>query len=114
MEIALKSADFNEAYGDLLDALLGSLGEELNGVGVSMTANDAKLAVTINKSGYIEKVGLKSDVKVTMTIEGENSEMNVSLDISGEYKNIGETVVVTPPADLDSYKEKEADDSDIF
>lgn len=73
MEIALKSADFNEAYGDLLDALLGSLGEELNGVGVSMTANDAKLAVTINKSGYIEKVGLKSDVKVTMTIEGENS-----------------------------------------
>lgn len=114
MEIALKSADFNEAYGDLLDALLGSLGEELNGVGVSMTANDAKLTVTINKSGYIEKVGLKSDVKVTMTIEGENSEMNVSLDISGEYKNIGETVVVTPPADLDSYKEKEADDSDIF
>lgn len=114
MEISLKSADFNEAYGDLLDALLGSLGEELNGVGVSMTANDAKLAVTINKSGYIEKVGLKSDVKVTMTIEGENSEMNVSLDISGEYKNIGETVVVTPPADLDSYKEKEADDSDIF
>ena len=33
MEIALKSADFNEAYGDLLDALLGSLGDELNGAG---------------------------------------------------------------------------------
>lgn len=48
-----------------------------------------------------------------MTVEGENSEMTISLDVNSEYKNIGETVTVTAPADLDSYKESSGG-SEIF
>lgn len=113
MEVALNSGDFNEAYGDLMDALLGSLGEELNGVGVSMSTDNAKSTITVNKDGYIEKVAFNGDIKATMTVEGENSEMTISFSANSEYKNIGETVTVTAPADLDSYKESSGG-SEIF
>lgn len=113
MEIAMNSGDFNEAYGAFMDALLGSLGEELNGVGVSTTVDNAKSIVTVNKDGYIEKVAFKGDIKLTMTVEGENSEMTISLDVNSEYRNIGETVTVTAPEDLDSYKESSGG-SEIF
>ena len=113
MEVALNSGDFNEAYGDLMDALLGSLGEELNGVGVSVSTDNAKSTITVNKDGYIEKVAFNGDIKVTMTVEGENSEMTISFSANSEYKNIGETVTVTAPADLDSYKESSGG-SEIF
>lgn len=113
MEVALNSGDFNEAYGDLMDALLGSLGEELNGVGVSMSTDNAKSTITVNKDGYIEKVAFNGDINVTMTVEGENSEMTISFSANSEYKNIGETVTVTAPADLDSYKESSGG-SEIF
>lgn len=113
MEVALNSGDFNEAYGDLMDALLGSLGEELNGVGVSVSTDNAKSTITVNKDGYIEKVAFNGDIKATMTVEGENSEMTISFSANSEYKNIGETVTVTAPADLDSYKESSGG-SEIF
>lgn len=105
IDLPLDNETFQEAYSDLVDSMLGSLGEETTDLNLSMNVSDAKVSVVINKDGYIEKVDLKCDLKLTMSSEGESVDMNVNLDMSGEYKNIGSEVTVTAPSDLDEYEE---------
>lgn len=105
IDLPLDNETFQGAYSNLVDSMLGNLGEETADLNPSINVSDAKVSVVINKDGYIEKVDLKCDLKLTMSAEGESVDMNVSLDMSGEYKNIGSEVTVTAPSDLDEYEE---------
>lgn len=88
-----------------LDEALGAMADQLP-VGADMNISNMSGVATVDKDGNI--ISDKVQMTMEMSMEGQKIVMDMNMDI--EYKNVGQTVSVEYPADLDTYTEVSAED----
>ena len=86
--------------GEELSELLGAVLEETL-LALDAEAADADVTVTL-KDGYIISMSFKTAVKA----EYSGMNVDVSIDVNVEYKDIGKPVQITPPADYKKFEDK--------
>ena len=99
--------EFMDEFEDLIDSVGESAagGSSLEDIEIS----NISIEVTVDKNGYIDTYKVAYDMTVTVDVMDTTSTATASADISVQYRNPGQSVTVTPPADYKSYPEVDPD-----
>jgi hypothetical protein len=94
---------FNEAMNDLMESLVS---EVLSGMyDNTLTVNSLEYVYNFDKNGNLLGSSMTADVDFTLKIGDETISANMKLQQTERITATGSAVTVTPPPDLDQYKE---------
>jgi len=99
--------EFMDEFEDLIDSVGESAasGSSLEDIDIS----NISIEVTVDKNGYIDTYKVAYDMTVTVDVMDTTSTATASVEASIQYRNPGQSVTVTPPADYKSYPEVDPD-----
>ena len=99
--------EFMDEFEDLIDSVgeNASSGSSLEDIDIS----NISIEVTVDKNGYIDTYKVAFDMAMTVDVMDTTSTATASAEISIQYRNPGQSVTVTPPADYKSYPELDPD-----
>ena len=105
--LTMNADEFMDEFKDLIDSVgeNAASGSSLEDIDIS----NVSIEITVDKNGYIDTYKVAFDMAMTVDVMDSTSTATASADMNIQYRNPGQSVTVTPPADYKSYPEVDSD-----